>query len=196
MFKVLILQSLYNLSDHQTEYPIRARLSFVRFLELKLYDDIPDEKTIWAFREALTKSGYIEKLLEKFETHLNDKGFGAESGSIIDASIVNAPKQRYRKDDNDQIKQGKTPEHFKENPNRLRQKDIDARWTKKNHQPYYGYKNHINIDADYKLIRHYDITPANIRDIHCLERLLGNPPAPNWRVWADSAYSSAENQKR
>lgn len=196
MFKILILQSLYNLSDHQAEYQIRDRLSFMRFLNFSFYDDTPDEKTIWAFREVLTKVGYIDKLFNKFNEHLNEKGFGAKIGSIIDASIVSAPKQRNSKEDNDQIKTGKVPDHFNDNQNMLRQKDCDARWTKKNHQNYYGYKNHINIDAKYKLIRAFMATPANIADINCLLPLVDTvPKESNWFLWADSAYNSQEKNQ-
>ena len=70
MFKILILQSLYNLSDYQTEYQIRDRLSFMRFLGLQIQDSIPDEKTIWLFRESLIKAEVIEKLFQKFNSYL------------------------------------------------------------------------------------------------------------------------------
>lgn len=194
MFKILILQSLYNLSDHQTEFQIRDRLSFTRFLNLSLSDKTPDEKTIWHFRETLLKAGALEKIFDKFEGHLTEQGYGASCGSIIDASIVEAPKQRNSKDDNKTIKEGGTPESFKGNDAMLRQKDLDARWTKKNHQTYYGYKNHINIDAEHKLIRRFNVTPANMADINCFEELLDMKNTGK-NVWADSAYFSAEKEK-
>jgi len=195
MFKILILQSLYNLSDHQTEYQIRDRLSFMRFLGLTLYDSVPDEKTIWLFRETLTRKNGIEKLFQKFDAYLSEKGYAAAVGTIVDASIISAPKQRNNRDENKLIKEGKIPESFTENEHMLRQKDVDARWTKKNHQNYYGYKNHIGVDAKYKIIRKYQITSANISDIHCLDDLL-NTPNPDKKVWADSAYFSAEKESQ
>src|SRR5271165_2270831 len=99
MFKVLILQSSHNLSDERTEYLIRDRLSFMRFLGLGLADTVPDAKTIWGFREALTRARIagrpaIEVVFERFDAVLATAGFLAMSGQIIDASIVAAPKQR------------------------------------------------------------------------------------------------------
>jgi transposase len=131
MFKVLILQSLYNLSDDQTEYQIRDRLSFMRFLNLRFEDSIPDAKTLWLFRDTLTRKSVIEKLFKKFNKYLDRKGFIAKQGQIIDASIVPAPVQRNTRDENANIKQGQTPEKWTQKPSKLRQKDVDARWVKK-----------------------------------------------------------------
>ena len=195
MFKILILQSLYNLSDQQTEYQIRDRLSFMRFLGLQIQDQVPDEKTIWLFREKLIKADIIEKLFQKFNSYLNEEGYAAAIGTMIDASIVSTPKQRNSRDDNQVIKEGDIPASFTENKNKLRQKDIDARWTKKNHQNYYGYKNHIGVDVKYKIIRNYVVTPANMSDIHCLDALL-NSDNPDKKIWADSAYFSAEKEQQ
>src|SRR5690606_13531030 len=94
MFKILILQSLYNLSDHQIEFQVKDRLSFMNFLGLSLGDRVPDETTVWLFREQLKAAELIDPLFEQFEAFLNEAGFQAQKGQIIDASIVPAPKQR------------------------------------------------------------------------------------------------------
>jgi IS5 family transposase len=195
MFKILILQSLYNLSDHQVEYQIRDRLSFMRFLGLQFEDCVPDEKTLWSFREVLVESNMLEKIFNRFNRYLNEKGFGAESGTLIDASIVEVPKQRNSRDDNHKIKDGKIPESFQKNSNRLRQKDVDARWVKKLGENYYGYKNHVNVDAKHKLIRAYEVSAASKGDIHHLKSLLKKAPQKDKRVWADSAYYSQEMER-
>ena len=109
MFKVLILQSLYNLSDEAIEYQILDRLSFMRFLGLRLGSRVPDAKTIWLFREQLTEAGLAGELFRQFETVLEESGFAARKGQIIDASIVQAPKQRNSREENAQIKQGEIP---------------------------------------------------------------------------------------
>ncbi len=88
MFKIFILQRLYNLSDAQIQFQIMDRLSFMRFLGLNLQDQVPDEKTIWLFRETLTKSGKIELLFEQFRSYLLNEGIIAHSGKIVDASFV------------------------------------------------------------------------------------------------------------
>jgi transposase, IS5 family len=189
MLKVLILQSLYNLSDEQTEFQIRDRLSFMRFLGLSLGDTVPDAKTIWLFREQLTEAGVIEKAFQQFESYLCEQGFTARKGQIVDASIVAVPKQRNNREENKQIKQGEIPEDWSEQ--KKRQKDTDARWTKKNGQNYYGYKNHIDVDVKHKLIRSYEVTTASVHDSQVFEGLLDEDNSSR-DVWADSAYRSEE----
>ena len=160
MFRMLVLQSLYNLSDEQVEYQVRDRLSFTRFLRLGIEDSIPDGTTLWLFREKLAKAGLIEKLFERFDQHLAAKGYIARGGQMVDATIVPVPKQRNSRDENDELRAGRTPAGWKQKPAKNRQKDQDARWTKKHGKSFYGYKNHVNADAKHKLIRHYDVTDA------------------------------------
>ena len=192
MFKVLVLQSLYNLSDEKIEFQIRDRISFMRFLDLSLGDAVPDEKTIWLFREQLMEAGLIKRLFQEFDVFLEEKGFSARKGQIIDASIVEAPRQRNSREENRQIKAGQIPEDWSEQ--KKRQKDTDARWTKKNGQNYYGYKNHIDVDVKHKLIRDYEVTPASVHDSQVFEGLLDADNSSR-DVWADSAYRSEEKLK-
>jgi Transposase domain (DUF772) len=136
MLKTLILQASHNLSDERTEYLIRDRLSFMRFLGLGLADTVPDANTIWGFREALTRARIadrpaIEVLFAHFDAALAAAGFLAMSGQIIDASIVAAPKQRNTDGEKRDIKEGRIPPEWANNPAKLRQKDRDARWTVK-----------------------------------------------------------------
>jgi len=94
MFKILILQTLYTLSDDATEFQIRDRLSFMRFLRLGLEDPVPDAKTIWLFREQLTRAGAIADLFADFDAWLKGQGYLAMSGQIVDASIIAARTPR------------------------------------------------------------------------------------------------------
>ncbi|MGB3052408.1 MAG: IS5 family transposase [Polyangiales bacterium] len=194
-FKILVLQSLYNLSDEQTEFLIRDRLSFMRFLDLGLEDAVPDATTIWLFREALVEAGLIDKLFERFGQHLQAKGYLARGGQIIDATIVSAPKQRNSRDENDQVKAGQTPEDWEKKPAKNRQKDKDARWTKKHGRSYYGYKNHIGVDKAHKIIRKWAATDASPHDSQHLDDILDDANTAK-DVWADSAYRSAEIEAR
>ena len=193
MFKVLVLQSLYNTSDDQTEYQIRDRLSFRRFLGIGMDGRVPDAKTIWLFRELLTKAGATDKLFALFGRHLEGRGLRAMGGQIVDASFVHVPVQHNNRDENRAIKAGEVPEEWQENPAMLRQKDTDARWTMKNDVAHYGYKNHINIDHRFKIIRAYDVTSAARHDSMVFDNLLdpGNSCAD---LWADSAYRSTERE--
>lgn len=187
MFKILILQSLYNLSDDAIEYQIRDRLSFMRFLGLGLDSRVPDAKTIWLFREKLTRAGLTERLFARFDAHLNAQGFTARKGQIVDASIVAAPRPRRSPKENQAIKAGETPEAWKENPTQLRQKDLDARWTKKHGRSYLGYKNHVNIDVAHKLIRAWAVTDAALHDSQMLDKRIDEDNTDR-ALWADSAY--------
>src|SRR6202023_1839011 len=94
MFRMLVLQSLCNLSDEQVEYQVRDRLSFTRFLGLGIVDGIPGGTTLWLLREKLAKAGLSEKLFEGFGQHLEAKGYIARGGQMVDATIVRVPKQR------------------------------------------------------------------------------------------------------
>ena len=149
LFKILILQSLYNLSDDATEFQILDRHSFGRFLGLHISQKVPDATTIWRFREDLVKAGIVEKLFATFDAQLRASGFMAMKGQIVDASIVN--KQRNSREENARIKAGEISEDWPEN--KRRQKDVDARWTKKNGKTFFGYKNHVSVDVKHKLIR-------------------------------------------
>jgi Transposase DDE domain./Transposase domain (DUF772). len=162
LFKILILQSLYNLSDDATEFQILDRHSFGRFLGLHISQKVPDATTIWRFREDLVKAGIVEKLFATFDAHLRANGFMAMKGQIVDASIVNVPKQRNSREENARIKEGDIPEDWPEN--KRRRKDVDARWTKKNGKSFYGYKNHVSVDVKHKLIRSYTVTDAALHD--------------------------------
>ena len=195
MFRMLVLQSLYNLSDEQIEYQVRDRLSFTRFVRLGIEDSIPDGTTLWLFRETLAKAGLIEKLFERFGQHLEARGYIARGGQMVDATIVPVPKQRNSRDENEDVKAGKTPRAWKKDPSKNRQKDKDARWTKKHGKSFYGYKNHVNADARHKLIRQYDVTDASVHDSQKFDGLL-NKTNTSADVYADSVYRSAETEAK
>jgi len=194
-FKMLILASLYNLSDEQLEYQVRDRLSFMRFLGLGIETPVPDATTIWLFREELAKAGVVKDLFDKFNQHLDAKGFIARGGQMIDASIIAVPKQRNDRDENDVIKAGKTPEDWEKKPAKNQQKDKDARWTKKHGKSYFGYKNHVNADARHKIVRRYCVTTASVHDSREFEGLLDRTNTSR-DVFADSAYRSAETEAK
>ncbi len=110
--------------------------SFMRFLGLKLADDVPDSKTIWLFRERLTELGLVADLFALFLKELERLGMVIHEGKIVDASFVEVPKQRNSRDENAAIKKGNVPEEWEDTPNKLSQKDVDARWTQKNDISY------------------------------------------------------------
>jgi transposase, IS5 family len=86
MFKVLVLQALYTLSDDATEYQLKDRLSFMRFCGLALHDPVPDAKTIWLYREQLARAGAINRLFGWFDAILGERGYLAMGGQIVDGA--------------------------------------------------------------------------------------------------------------
>jgi IS5 family transposase len=189
MFKMLVLQKLYNISDEALEYQVNDRLSFMRFLGFGLEDKVPDATTVWLFREDLQKHGLIDELFEQFDFYLQQQGYAAQGGQIVDATLIPVPIQRNSSKENEQIKQGQQPQEWAETPHKARQKDIDARWTKKNNKSHFGYKNHISIDVEYGFIRGYAVSDASVHDSQMLGAVLDDDNA-EVGVWADSAYRS------
>jgi len=170
-------------------------MSFTRFLRLGIEDRVPDGTTLWLFRETLGKAGLIERLFKRFSWHLEAKGYIARGGQMVDATIVPVPKQRNSREENEAVKAGKTPKEWQKNPAKNRQKDKDARWTKKHGKSFYGYKNHVNADAKHKLIRHYEVTDASVHDSRKFYGLL-NKANTSADVYADSAYRSAATEAK
>jgi len=209
MFKILVLQALYNLSDDQAEFQIQDRLSFMRFLGLGLGDKVPDAKTIWLFREHLSQVRAVENLFARFDKHLSKAGYLAMGGQIVDASIIAAPKQRNSDGEKADLKAGKVPDAWKDKPAKLRQKDRDARWTVKFSKakadeeaktkrrdiavPTFGYKNHAAIDRRHGFIRGWTVTSASAWDGAQLRNVLDRQNTGS-TVWADTAYRSKTNE--
>jgi IS5 family transposase len=194
MFKILILQRYYNLSDDQIEFQINDRLSFMRFLDLTISDDIPDSRTVWTFREQITDLKIVDELFALFLEKLNTLGLIINEGKIIDASFVEVPRQRNKKAENEQIKEGLGSELWNDKPNKKRQKDIDARWTQKNDQTFYGYKNHVKEDGKSKLITKYMVTSAEVHDSQATDKLLDENDRGE-AFYADSAYTGEPQEK-
>ena len=189
MAKIMILQSYYNLADDACEFMINDRLSFKRFLGLELVDKSPDSKTIWLWRERIKHSALDRKIFEWFQDALAKASYCGSKGQIIDATFVptHKPMGKHKK----QLSEG-IPLTTDQN----RQRDCDATFTKKGGKTYHGYKNHIVVDREHKLIRSFDVTTASTHDSQVFMDLL-SPPGENWTeedvcVWADSAYRSEE----
>jgi len=207
MFRILILQASHSLSDERTEYLIKDRLSFMRFLGLGLADRVPDANSIWNFREALTRVTLDG--VPAIEAQLRSAGFIAMGGQIVDATIVSAPKQRDTEDEKRALREGRIPEDWARKPAKLWQKDRGARWTVKQGKakpsadgakriaiPVYGYKNHVNhvgIDRRHGLIRIWTATDAARHDGAELLALLDRNNTASG-VRADTAYRSAKNE--
>jgi len=194
LFKILILQRYYGLGDTQIEYQILDRLSFKKFLGLESGDKVPDEKTVWLFREKLTQSGLVKEIFEQFTLFLEGEGLIINEGKMIDASFTIAPRQRNTREENKQIKEGKGDELWNDQAHKKRHKDTDARWTKKNNETFFGYKNHTKVDTRSKFIDTYVVTDASVHDSQPLEDLLTEKDKGQ-SLYADSAYTGEEQEK-
>lgn len=190
LFKIIILQRIYNLSDDSTEFQIIDRDSFKRFLGLSTGDSIPDAKTIWFFKNELAKKDVMMQLFEIFNKVLREANLIVRKGNIVDATFVEAPVQRNTKEENKVIKEGDIPEDWKKDDDKskhkLAQKDIDADWTKKGDKCYFGFKNHTNVDSESKFITKFTVTPASVHDSKELFSVLDGTEQV---LYADSAYS-------
>jgi IS5 family transposase len=210
MFRVLVLQALYTLSDEGTEYQLRDRLSFMRFAGLALQDVVPDAKTIWLYREQLSRAGALAGLFARFDAMLAERGFLAMGGQIVDATVVEARRPRLTKDEKVTLRGGGTPAGWSKA--RTRQIDRDGRWTIKRGRkagppegggaprravaeiavPVFGYKNHLGIDRAHGFIRRFVVTDAARHDGAQLGAVL-DPANTGGGVWADTAYRSKAN---
>ena len=194
LFKILILQRYYGLGDSQVEYQILDRTSFKTFLGLETGDKVPDEKTVWSFRERLTKTGLVEELFAQFTSFLEEKDLILNEGQMVDASFTVAPRQRNTREENKKIKNGEGNDLWKDKPNKKKHKDIDARWAKKNGETFYGYKNHAKVDAKSKFINTYTVTDASVHDSQVLDDLLTEKDKEQ-DLYADSAYTGEDQDK-
>jgi IS5 family transposase len=208
MFRILVLQALYTLSDEQAEYQLRDRLSFMRFAGLALRDAVPDAKTIWLYREQLTRAGVLARPFAQFDAMLADRGFLAMGGQIVDATVIEARRPRLTKDEKQTLRDGGTPQGWSKA--RTRQVDRDGRWTIKRGRkappeggaqrrasaeiavPMFGYKNHLGIDRGHGFIRRFTVTHAARHDGSQLGAVL-DPNNTASAVWADTACRSRAN---
>lgn len=212
MFRILILQALYTLSDDQAEYRLRDRLSFMRFASLAPHEPVPDAKTIWPYREQLTRAGALTRAFDRFDAMLREQGYLAMGGQIVDATVVEARRPRLNRDEKQAVREGVVPSSWPKA--RTRRIDREGRWTikrgrKKAHPPpgsarqrtaatgeiavpVFGYKNHLGIDRMHGFIRRFAVTHATRHDGSQLGAIL-DPQNTASDVWADTAYRSKAN---
>ena len=193
MVRILLIQQLFNLSDEQMEFQLLDRLSFQRFAGLRDSSQIPDRTTIWTFKERLIKAGASESVFEAVNRQLARHGYIARGGQMVDASIVQAPKQSLNKEEKAIVAENAMPADW--SPAKRRQKDTDARWTKKHGKSYFGYKLSANADKRYKLIRKIKVSTSSEHDTLHFEDVL-DPSNTSRDVYADKGYVDGEREAR
>ena len=192
LFKGLVLQRMYNLSDVDLEDQINDRFSFRRFVGLGVSNDVPDATTFCRFRQDLLGQKLSEKLFHLVLGQLLKKG-NFRQGVSVDATVVESsrrprttldviPEDRTEPDPADQV----TVSHSD---------DTEAAWLKKGKKTYYGYKVHMAADSVYGLVVGGHVTPANRSDMNELGELLAEIPAEiGGRCYADKGYTSQANR--
>ena len=193
MVRVLVVQQLYNLSDEQMEFQLLDRLSFQRFVGLRQSSQAPDRTTIWTFKERLIKAGAAERIFEAVSRQLDRHGYIARGGQMVDASIVPVPKQTMNKDERAIVQQDAMPAEW--SPSKRRQKDVQARWTKKHGKSYFGFKLSSSVDRRHKLIRRVHVSTASEHDTLHFEGVL-DPGNTSRDIYADKGYVDGEREQR
>lgn len=177
MIKCVLLQKWFGLSDPQLEEQLRDRISFRRFVGLSFDDATPDETTMVNFRNRLREHGMASTLFDSVVAGLRSKGLVLKQGSIVDATIIDAPMGAKRKDE----------EGFERHT-----KDPCATYTKNHGTLRHGYKAHITTDTR-GMITDWTFDTARVHDSQHIDQLTANEPTA---VYADSAYSSRERRAR
>jgi len=206
MYKITMLQQWYGLSDAGVEFQIVDRYTFMRFLGLREGDKIPDGNTVWDFKEGLKEKGVDRKLFDIFNNMLKEKEIITHKGTIIDATFVTVPKRHTTKRDNEHLKAGEELEdlpakclerlenkEIKSIENVISQMDMDARWTKKGNESYFGYKDHVKCDSESKIITDFSVTDASVHDSQEFVELVDEKDKD---VKVDSGYAGEEFQEQ
>jgi len=178
MFKALLLQSLYGLSDAELEFALHDRTSFRRFVGLDL--EVPDHTTICRFRTLLQKAELLERLFAELDRQLDQAGLILRRGTMLDATVIETTAGRPP-----QAPSGEGPDFEAAD-------DPDARFTRREGHAVYGYKAHVGVDEGSGLIRRVVTTPANINDTVCADQLICGDEAA---VLADSAYHTHRREQ-
>jgi transposase len=206
VFKILVIQTLNNLSDERTEYLINDRLSFIRFRGLGLSDRVPEARTVWLFSERQSQAGAVDGLFYGFDAILRNAGYLPMSGQILDATLAAAPKQRNTNAEKADLRAGRIPEDWQDRPAKLSHQDRHARWTLKFTKakrqddgsmpssdlaiPFLGYKSHLSIDRKFRFIREWKTTDAAGSDGARLREGLLDKTNTTSTAWADTTYRS------
>ena len=173
MLKCIMLQKWFGLSDPMLEEMVRDRISFRRFLGLSFYDATPDETTLVTFRKRLRTHGHGGTLFDTTLAILRHRGVVLETGTLVDATIIEAPRGRTTKDGLDHSK------------------DPSASYTKKHGRTYHGFKGHIATDP-HGIVKDYRYDTASVHDSQHFDSLTAEETEA---VYGDSAFMKAERKE-
>ncbi len=216
LLKGLIIGEIYHLSDEQIEYQITDRASFSRFCGLNLGDKAPDRNTFWLLKETLKETGKYDDLFQALLDALADTGLEYSKCAIVDATFIDTPRNRRVNKEQREILKDRThnpetelpfeldlpqfesleahlPEKERTMCHELRQTDVDAAWAKKGAEVHFGYKDHVVVDAETKLIIAHEVTPANTADV---TKLVDVVPENTDAVYDDAGYAGEDVDRK
>ena len=196
MFKLLLLQRWYGLSDPGLEDALYDRISFLKFSGFSLGSSLPDHSTICRFRNTLMELGIYEKLFGEINRQIEAHGLLVKEGAIVDATIVESSR-RPRKVIEVMAEDRSEEESSSDisSPKITYSDDHDATWVRKGKKPYYGYKAHMAVDTREGFILNGHVTPAHVADTTEFEKLMENLSLPDTSpVCADKGYASMKNR--
>jgi len=191
LFKMLLLEQCYGLSDYQVEEEVNDRITFSRFCGISMDNSIPDHSVLSRFRTALTEKKALDRLLKIINNQLSNHGMLVQHGAIVDASITPTPRRPKGKKSYDLNKDGTI------SVSQSYQKGVDpeASWTKKGHNLYYGYKRHVLVESKEGLVLAVTTTKASNHDGAHLPILLDKVSLQTGsRLYGDKGYSGLPNE--
>jgi transposase, IS5 family len=187
LFKCVWLGILFDYSDAELEYQMKNRIDFKEFLDLGLKDSVPDEKTIWKFREDLRNKNVDKDLFNSFNDQLKLHGFSFDGDHIVDGTIVEAEGRCTSPKTDDLIKDGNPPESRKNNHNSMNQTDLDASWKSKGGKSFFGYLALIMALKKYKFITSYHVNSAHVDERKNVLDLIKNVHT-QFKILADKGF--------
>ena len=196
MFKILLLQRWYNLSDPAMEQNLLDRLSFLRFVDFSMEQEVPDETTICRFRNGLIKIDILTDLLEMINNQFEQKGLLVREGAVVDASVITSSRRPRKVIDVAPEDRDEDDVSLKETVTVSYSDDTDAGWLRKGNRTFYGYKVHAAVDSRNGFFLTGHSTAANRSDISQFERLVEEiKPKLGTSIFADKGYASKKNRQ-
>jgi IS5 family transposase len=198
MFKILLLQSWYELSDQAMEEALCDRYSFSRFVGISLDEDVPDHTTICRFRNLLAEKKLLQTLLNEVNGQLASQGKLVKSGCVVDATLISSAARPRKQVDIEKVVTDREEDADGAYEATVSySKDAEAAWTRKGSRYYYGYKGHMAVSAKEGFILTGHVTPANHADTKELGRLVRASRLPaKTRVYADKGFCSQGNRDK
>jgi IS5 family transposase len=198
MFKILLLQTWYDLSDAAMEESLCDRYSFSRFVGISFEDDVPDHTTICRFRNLLAEKRLLHSLLDEINFQLTAHGKLVKSGCAVDATLIPSARRPRKQIDIEMVATDRKEDEAPESPVTVSySKDTEAAWVCKGSRYCYGYKGHMAVDSSNGFILTGHVTPANYPDTKAFGRLVSfSRMPPGSRAYADKGFCSRRNRDK